>query len=133
MAESFDAVLAEMRLSYNKPIATSPTRLEFADRLQSAHEAEVAVRDARVADLQAALYRWVPRADHGQQAADDATLLIGMTECPADEPGEAMRQRADRAVALLRRATMRTSDEELKAQVTAFLSEQAGERENGDG
>ena len=132
-AESFDAVLAEVR--------KIDWRLrDFADRLQSAHEAEVAERDARIADLQAALYRWVPHADHGRQAADDTMLLMGMTECSANEPGEAVRQRADRAVGLLRdyRMAPKFSHDHaaikrtvaLEDEINAFLSEQAGEREN---
>ena len=113
MAESFDAVLAAIRKN------------GFAGRvelncLQSAHEAEVAERDEEIRVLHILnAAQAVAITDN----ADDATLA---------------ESRADRAVGLLREIRGRLTyyhpaDVELGGRIDAFLSEQAGERENGNG
>ena len=113
MAESFDAakpalptvdsVLADMR----RPASDDPREIEaqafldyYADRLQSAHEAEVA---------------------EVRESARHEAVAMGLL--------------ADRAVALLQRwaSTRHYTDLALLDETDAFLSEQAGERENGDG
>lgn len=117
MAESFDAVLAEMRTACDWP-RLGHTGVDFltglANRLQSAHEAEVAERDRMVGEQLAIAERAKAEALRQQQERLAATV------------------RADRAVGLLREWSSYELpwNDDLSNRVTAFLSEQAGERES---
>jgi hypothetical protein len=128
VAESFDAVLADIREtakvghaveSRGMAFAADPSWLDdWADRLAAAHEAEVAERDRAV-----------------RQANSQTEHFERQYYLESD--------RADRAVGLLRdyRMAPKFSHDHaaikrtvaLEDEIDAFLSGQAGERENGDG
>lgn len=98
-AESFDAVLAEMRADAEREVTVGwATRMaRYADRLQAAHEMEVG-------ELRSAA-----------GAMADQLLSARMNRMTAE--------------GLLRRAVIRTSDDELKAQVDAFLAHGGQEKQ----
>lgn len=123
MAESFDAVLAEMRewadrYESNGSAALATNLREYASRLQAAHEREV----------------W-----ELQSEADRRTREVELTYLVQKR----LTNRADRAVGLLREVSRGgwgklgpadlIHETPLLERIDAFLSEQAGERENGDG
>lgn len=104
-AESFDAVLAEMRTMCDWPHLghTSTDSLTgLADRLQAAHEREVGERDVLIHDLRmiedtlrAGYRRMAEASGCTEDAGKASSIVLAIND---------LRARADAAVALLRRA-----------------------------
>lgn len=138
MTEPFDAVLAEVERE-TSPLIWATIRKLIA-RLAAAHEAEVAERDRMVGEQLAIAERAKAEALRQQQErlaaitrADAAVALLrdvveiatreGLHLFRGDCPDSSQPDARDHECAACR-ILMKTD---------AFLSEQAGERENGDG